>query len=95
MGRDYRQTSRGKLVSNNEDLLTIEEIKFGAILRIADATELMAQDRLKMERDISFYKNEMNVARDRWNDAERSNAALRGHITRLRNKIKSLTNEEK
>lgn len=64
--------------------LTREQIELGAILRIADASELMARnyDQLIRERDRA-----REDARDAWRRVEalrRSNSALRGHLNRKR-----------
>ena len=65
---------------------TIESINSGSLQRIADATEAMSQNyvRLQNERDmLSRWNREKNQTIDQ---LRRSNAALRGHVTRLKNK---------
>ena len=67
---------------------TLNDVKTSALMRIADATEKMASNYQRMERDLADYK--------RWNDEykqsifarDRSIAALRGQITKLKNKLK-------
>lgn len=63
---------------NNNDLQT------GCLMRIADATEKMASNYVRMENDLAMYK--------RWYEQEkatvayltRSNNALRGHLNRIK-----------
>jgi hypothetical protein len=63
------------------------ELKLGALMRIADATEAMAKNytALIAERDRlkQWYESEQRL-RQR---LERSNAALRGQITKLRKRL--------
>lgn len=61
-------------------------IKLGCLMRIADATELMAKNYLALQNDMAMYK--------RWYESEKKdnatllkrNAALRGYINRLKKK---------
>lgn len=84
--KSYREESRTDWGYTQVGGLNNEQIKLGAILRIADAAEKMAQNYARMENDLAMYK--------RWYEQEkadnqrmaRSNAALRGHIKRLKTK---------
>lgn len=84
--RRYKEGSRADWGVDLEDgrTLTAEQIQMGAVLRIADATEAMAKNyvRIQEERDRfeRYYKDEQR----RRASAERSNAALRGHIKRIK-----------
>lgn len=63
---------------------TIEEINAGSLQRIADATEKMASSYENLRVDRDYYKG---IAESRWDSMkklERSNAALRGVITKLK-----------
>lgn len=64
-----------------------DELKLGALLRIADATEVMGREYLKLISDRNLYKRWYDEARSRCERLERSNASLRGHITKLRNRL--------
>lgn len=69
--------------------LNIEQINLGAMLRIADATEKMAQRHTELIDQRDYYKSE----RDRlWKEVNRishSNAALRGHLRRIKARMES------
>lgn len=67
------------------DRPTCEEISTGALQRIADASELMAKNHEKMERDLNYLKERHRENLARISKLERSNAALKGVITRLKN----------
>lgn len=67
---------------------TLEELALGAQLRIADATEKMAVNHDKLIRDVEFYKDRYKHYQRCYNAEQRTNSALKGHITRLKNKLK-------
>ena len=51
MFKNYKQESRKDWGTNQDsELLSIEQINLGAILRIADATEAMAKNRIAEKR---------------------------------------------
>lgn len=89
--KNYREESRNQNWGTNADNLNRDQIDTGSFLRIADAMELMAKDRLQMERDMKWYEERHKNNCDYITKLEKSNAALRGHIKRLKNKSK--TNE--
>ncbi len=90
--QSYRQVSRidwGTCASE----LKLEEIQAGAILRIADAAEAMAKNHVLLQAEADRLTRWYDQARKRAAKLERSNAALRGHITRLKKKLNPPTNE--
>lgn len=70
---------------NGDQGLSMEQIQLGALLRIADATEKMAVGYNQLIRDLEYYKREHKKAREREAILSRSNAALKGQITKLKN----------
>lgn len=82
---NLRDESRKNWGTANNEHLSLEQINTGALLRLADATEKMAQRYTSLidERDRldSMYKAERKISRI----LERSNAALRGHLKRAKN----------
>lgn len=75
------------VILEKDEKITDSRLQLGAILRIADASEVMAKNHIKLQRDLDYYKR---LAEDRAKSNEflrRSNAALRGHLTRLRSKL--------
>jgi hypothetical protein len=72
---------------------TIEEINAGSLQRIADACELMCKDREKLERDYKWMRESRDEYRLRYRNAERSRAALRGQITKLKKKLAEARND--
>jgi hypothetical protein len=69
---------------------TIEQIKLGAILRIADATEAMALNYFQLQKDLDYYKRKSKERGDEIDYQRKSIAALKGHLTKLRKKIADL-----
>lgn len=67
--------------------LTKDQIQTGCILRIAKATEAMAVNHVKLQSELDYYKNRYSENIDKIEYLKKSNAALRGHLTRLRTKV--------
>ncbi len=69
---------------------SLEEIRLGALLRMADSMEVMAKDRVKLEKDLAFYQE---LSGKRWDTIESLTNRVRGQksvVTRYKNKITSL-----
>jgi hypothetical protein len=90
---DYREASRRNWGTEKEDniRLNMEQINCGALLRIADATELMAKNYAQLQSDLERYKRWYNDSDERNTRLRRTNQALRGHLTRLGNQIEKET----
>ena len=79
------------------DTASVNEIKLGAILRIADATEAMARNHSQLLKENYELKNkvaELQAANKKLeaekNSAFRQSASLRGVVTRRENEIMKL-----
>lgn len=86
MIKSYRKESRTDW-GTTDDKVTLEQINTGAILRIADATEAMAKNHVQLQTERDRLQRWYEQERERAAKLERSNAALRGQITRLKNRI--------
>jgi len=75
----YRQTSRADWCSSG-----IEGINADSLQRIADATEKMAQSYTELIWERDYLKAQRKRLIDRNDALTRSNAALRGVITKLK-----------
>lgn len=87
---NFREASSRDWKTGSESGATFEEINSGSLQRIADATEKMAKryDDLIYDRDLY-----MKMYKDKRGESEslfRSNAALRGVITKLKKKLKDI-----
>ena len=60
--KSYREQSRDDW-GTSSSILNLDQIKTGALLRIADATEKMCLDREKLERDYRFMRNSRDTYR--------------------------------
>lgn len=84
--RGYRKESRKDWGTSGPHALSLDQINAGAVLRIADACELMARRHLDLidERDRfeRWYRDEQR----RREAADRRVSALRGVITKMKRK---------
>lgn len=78
--KSYKDESRVDWGTGN--IMTIEQINTGALLRIADAVEKMAQNYDGLIRDRDYYKRESRERGLTIDRLKKSNAALRGHLKR-------------
>jgi len=74
--RDWGQDVSGELC--------LEQIRTGAILRIADALEIMSRNHATLLEERDRYKNMYNTERELKHRAYRVQSALRGVITKLK-----------
>lgn len=86
----YREESRKNYGQEGDVNLTLEQLRTGALLRIADSVEKLCEDRDRLERQCDQYRKSMNYWLARAQKLERSNVALKGHLTRLRDKLAAL-----
>jgi len=79
----FREESRKDYGRRMEpsDSMSTEQIRTGALLRIADATEKMAQNIGKLETDLAWYKK-------RYREGSESNKHLGNVIRGLRGALK-------
>jgi chromosome segregation ATPase len=82
--RDFRKQSRDICWGTSDEGMTLEQINCGSLLRIADATEKMCQDREKLERDYHYMRGQRDRYREQLASAERRIAALKGVVTRMK-----------
>lgn len=79
----YRADSRINWGSDREGR-SLEQINCGALLRIADATEKMAQRHTDLIRARDYYERRYYEIDAECNKLHRSNTALRAYIKRLK-----------
>lgn len=84
--RNLREASRSAVSSDVDEGYrpNDDQIRTGAILRIADATEVMARDHFQMQADLNHWKDRADHHQRRSDTLARRNAGLRGYITRLK-----------
>jgi len=63
--------------------------QYRCLQRIADAAELMAKNHAQLVRERDDYERRLRTIRGEVNRLDRSNAALRGVITRMKRKAAS------
>ena len=80
---EFRQGSKADWVTTDTEL-TLEQIQCGATLRIADACELMAQNHARLVEERDRYARRYESERQTAARLNKSNAALRGVIGRMK-----------
>lgn len=83
MSDNYKDESR-KLWRSSMEKPSTDQIQLGCLQRIADATELMAKNHDQLVADRDRYQRWYDQQRERSLRLERSNAALRGVITKMK-----------
>ena len=66
-----------------------DELKIGALQRIADATEVMAREYSRLIEQRNIYEEWWRKSKAYSERLERRNAALRGQITKLRKRVEA------
>lgn len=87
--KDYRQESRknwGRKVGPGETFDN-SDIQLGAILRIADATEKMCADRVKLEKDLEWFKKECRQLNEQIDQLRRSKESYIGKLRKAKQEI--------
>jgi len=82
----FIESSKGNWAPIAGDNPTAEQIGVGCLQRIAAATELMAQNYKSLQNERERYERLYQEELKRNARLHKSNAALRGHIKRLKNK---------
>lgn len=86
--KSYREESRNNWGTKQTATLNHEQIQTGCLLRIADATEVIAKEHQRLIESAKYQKTKADRLQRELDTARRSNAALRGHIKRMK-KVKS------
>lgn len=82
--KNFREESKKQYGADQNEVLNIEELNAGSLLRIADATELMASNYLQMQRDMERLKIMLDREKEKNERLKATVAALCGHVTRLK-----------
>lgn len=80
---DFRNASR-RPYARRADRATYDELKIGALFRIADALEDVAQDYRREREAREWAERQVDRYRRALNTEQRRNAALRGVIGRMK-----------
>jgi hypothetical protein len=86
MGKSLKEQSKLDWFSTGDENLSLNQINTGAILRIADATELMAKDRIQMEVNLAWYEKRYDELKADNKRMAKRIAAYQGHLNRLKKK---------
>lgn len=84
MSKSYADESRRAWGRTDNQNPTFQELQLGALQRIADASEAMAKSHMALIADRDWWKRQADSRGTRMEAAQRSNASLRGQITKLK-----------
>lgn len=82
--KSYRDESRANWGSITDKDVSTEQIKLGALLRIADATENMAKNFLALQDELARVKESRDYFMQKCERYNRRQAGLLGTITRMK-----------
>ena len=82
--KPYREGSRTNWGVTTDSNLTVEQINCGAILRIADATELMAKNHAQLVAERDRFERWYQHEKTQLSSERRRTAALRGIVKKLK-----------
>lgn len=85
--RSYRQASKTDWGNEESEGVTLAQINTGAILRIADATEKMAQRHTDLMHDRDYWERRAKYAERSLDTERRRSASLRGHLKRAKKQM--------
>lgn len=80
--KNYREESRRGWGNTQDQALSMEQITLGAVLRIADAVEKMAQRYTELIGQRDYWERQAVTAQKALDTERRRAASLRGHLKR-------------
>lgn len=86
---NYREESRkqyGITPESESKGVTLEQLQVGALLRIADATELMAKNFLALQAENKRLQESLNYWRAEHGELSKRYSAQKGVITKMKKK---------
>ena len=82
---DVRQYSRNQFLA--KDPANHESLQTAALLRIADATEVMAKNNDQLISDVQYWKGRADYWKKEFEAAQKQIAVFKGLATRYKNQI--------
>lgn len=87
--KNFREESRkhyGQYVDDPNTNVSVEDLNAGSFQRMADALELIAEDKKKLLKEVEYLTNSRKRYIEENKVLKLKNSALRGVITKLKNK---------
>lgn len=82
---DVREYSRQKFLTDNP--ANFESLQTAALLRMADATEAMAQNHQQLLSDVEYWKGRAEYWKREFETAQKQVATQKGLSTRYKNQL--------
>lgn len=87
--RDASRSNFGTNLNTELESLDAERVGVGALMRIADAVETVAKDRIQLEKSLKYYKDAYENSQAEIANLNHKISGYKSHITRLKNKLNS------
>jgi rubrerythrin len=84
--KDHSRTLWTAKADNPDNAL----LQIGCLQRIADATEVMAQNHVKLQADLEWYKTQYKLKGDRIDELKMSIRGYKAANTKLKNKLNAI-----
>lgn len=88
---NYREESRKNYGTSQKDSLTLEQLSVGANLRIADALEIIAKDKKRLEDDYNYMRENRDYWRQQFEIIQNKYRGQKGLVTKLKKKLNGTT----
>lgn len=86
--KSYKEESKKNYGRKDAENLSIEQLNTGCLMRIADSLEKIEKPYVEMIDALKWYKKEYLIQNEQIDKLLLSNRALKGVITRMKNKSK-------
>jgi len=83
--KSFREESKRDFITTG--MPTIEQLQTGALCRIADAVEIMTKDRVKLENDLNWYRENYRNQLERIATLEKSRNTYKGKFNNLKKRL--------
>lgn len=80
----FKEESKKNYYSSLPGGVSDTQLAVGCLMRIADATETMAQNFVRLQNDVEWYKKQYKSSQDENARLKYQIRALRGRVTRLK-----------
>lgn len=89
--KNYRDESKGNygVWLDSDENISSDQLRTGALLRIADSTEKMAANYTALQSDRDYYKRRLESVQADNKHLYKQLSGLRGEITKLKKKLAS------
>lgn len=85
---NFKDLSKQNFATKEGEKPTYQQIELGCLQRMADSSEAMAANHVRIENDLKMYKRRFYDMVEQNEALRRTNRGLKSYVTRLRNQKK-------